>query len=214
MALTYGGIVRTSVIGTYLGQEMVNVFDVHVDILDADLSRDEACFDLAGDILNNWSDHILPLMSDGYTANEVRWVDLNNDTGSTGARSTTSDNTWPEAGGGHTASLPGNVYIKVVKTIQGKNRQQRQGMVRWGAALESRIPTAQPNTVLPAFITTANAAWEDFKDGINGQTLDRNNNLGVLHTVNEVATGFSVISTFQVASVLGTIRRRMPGYGS
>lgn len=215
MPLVFDNIARFTIVGSYEGEDCMNVFDVEVDDIDP-LSgpRSEELFRIAGDIINNWSDHILPLVASGYSASEVRWVDLDTLDGTTGSRSSTTAETWPQSGGNPGAALPGNVYQKVVKRVEGKTRRERNGIVRLGGVPEAATDAADGNRLSTTHIGQSNAAFEQFKDGINVQADGYEVNLGVLHTSGGVASGFSQISTFSTEQVVGTIRRRMPGYGS
>lgn len=212
MALIFDGVARFSIVAQLQGEECVNVFDVDISTAIGE-SREEACFGIAGDMLNNWTDHVLPYLSANYSAEEVRWVDLNSADGSTGARSATDDETWPQVGALAANTLPNNTYVKMVKNLEGKTRQQRNGATRLGGIVESYTTGASGNLLDPAFITNINAAFESFKDGINGGS-GGTTNLCVLHTVEGVATGKSNIAFFTASSTVGTLRRRMPGYGT
>lgn len=215
MAIIAPGVCRFSVVGDLSGQDCINILDVEIDPGGLQ-SRAEDCFNVAGDILNNWNDHILPNLCGNYSALRVDWVDLDSADGTTGSRSSTSAETWPAPGGRSAAPMPNNVYIRIRKNLQGKNRQQRSGTLRLGgAAEEDTAGGLQNNVLLLAAQTNLNADFEAFKDGINGQNVaGETRNLCVVHTVNDVYSGHSIISTFQTQPVLGTIRRRMPGYGS
>lgn len=212
MPLVFDGIMRFSIIGNLFGEDCVNIFDADVSTGLGE-TRAIAASDIAGDILNNWTDHILPIVSAGYEAREVRWVDLNSLDGSTGSRSATDVETWPQSGGIEENTLPNSTYLKVVKQVENKTRTERNGATRLGGIPESATIGANGNSVNPTYLANVASAFEDFKDGING-AVDNTVNLGVLHTVEQVATGFSEISVFNPASTVGTIRRRMPGYGS
>lgn len=215
MPITWPGIARYSLVGSYGEQEIINILDVDVDLTGVgDDDRETELFNLAGDIINNWVDHILPLVHANYQLNEVRWVDLDTLAGTTGSRTTTSDNTLPVFGEYAGTGMPGNVYVKVTKVLQGKNRTERNGMLRLAGVPESVTADADVNSILDTHANALNAAFEQFKDGINGTSTSATRNIGVVHTVNQVATGFSVMSEFNVKTGLGTIRRRMPGYGS
>lgn len=212
MPLVFDGVVRYSVIGNLFGEDCVNILDVDISTGFGE-TREDACSDVAGDILNNWTDHILPRLSAGYEAREVRWVDLNSLDGSTGSRSSTDVETWPMTGSVAENTLPNNVYVKVVKAVQAKTRTERNGTLRLGGIPESATVGSNGNTLNTTYLTGISDAFEDFKDGINGGT-DNEVNLCVLHTVDGVATAKSTISRFNPASTVGTLRRRMPGYGS
>lgn len=211
MPLVISKVARFSVVGNLFGQDCVNVLDVDFDGFTN--SREETCFTIAGDILNNWSDHILPIVSAGYEAREVRWVDLDSLTGSTGSRSSTSAETWPSTGGLEANTLPNSTYAKITKRVEGKNRAQRNGTLRLGGIVESMTTGANANQLDTTSIGTINTGFENLKDGINGIT-GGTANLCVVHTVDGEATGKSQISTFACQSTVGTLRRRMPGYGS
>lgn len=216
MPLVWENIVRFSVVGRYSGQLMVNVFDVELIGSDAPgRTRADDAYLVAGDILNNWTDHVLGLMTQEYEAREVRWVDLDSLSGSTGSRSSTDTNTWPMAGTNTGTGFPGNVYARVIKQLEGKGRQARNGITRLGAVPENVTGGTNVNVItLAGYVDAVNTAFEDFKDGINGQnTFGETRNLGVLHTRNNSATGFSRITDFALDTRLGTLRRRMPGYG-
>lgn len=214
MALVFPNVVRFTVVGEYQGQDMMNVFDIELEDVSGSITpRNERIFGLAGDLLNQWDDHILPLLVTAYRALEVRWVDLDSPTGTTGSRSSTDASTWPANGGNPGAGLPGNVYAKVIKQLQGKNRQERNGLTRLGGIAEAATTTDNPNSLTALSITETNSAFENLKDGINVLAGGWQANIGVLHTVNNTATAFSPISTFSTGTTVGTIRRRMPGYG-
>lgn len=209
------GIVRFTVVGRLQGEDCMNVFDVHLDMGGGGGGREPGCFTTAGDILNNWSDHIVPNLVSQYSAIEVRWVDLNSATGSTGSRSSTSDTTWPE-NGGYSGVTPAsnNVYYKVRKNLSGGNRQSRRGVCRLGGVAENATLDTDGNRLKANIVADLNAAFEQFKDGVNGDDGVKITNLTVIHTVNRQYVGEDHISTFQVLDTVGTIRRRMPGYGT
>lgn len=213
MALVAPLICRYTIVGTLAGQDCQNIFDVR--LTDTGLpNRAEGLTTIAGDLMNQWSDHVMPLLVDDYIAEEVRWVDLNEEDGSTGSRSSTDSVTWPEPGGSVGAPLPNNCYAKMVKNLEGKTRLQRNGALRLGGIREEDTLAGAPNTLDPAFRAAINTAFEDLKDGINGQFGTATTNLVVVHTVNLEYTGYSEISNYACAPVVGTIRRRMPGYGT
>lgn len=215
MALIFPLICRFTVVGSFAGQDCMNVLDCKVDDNGGGfLSRAERIHGLAGDILNNWTDHILPLLSTQYTALQVRWVDLDSAEGTTGSRSATDAETWPMTGNNPGPALPGNVYAKVIKQVQGKTRTQRNGVLRLGGLAEAATVSQDANRLEAGTIAEINAGFEDLKDGITGLAGGWDIETGVLHTVDGVATEWSPLSIFNCAPVVGTIRRRMPGYGS
>lgn len=216
MPLRFPEIVRLTVVGTLSGEDCMNVFDVKMSGPSSDEERRQSCFGLAGDLLNQWDDHILPIVSNRYTATEVRWVDLNSNSGSTGSRSSTGESTWPKNGDVNGNPLPNNTYALISKQLQQKARTTRNGTCRLGGIMEEQTEQTNGNLLTPANVTAISAAFENLKDGLNGSGSlpGWEQNMGVLHTVEGEAVGFSFISTFSCRRALGTLRRRMPGYGS
>lgn len=214
MALVVPGIVRYSIIQEYLGQEVVNIVDIDIDNESFTTSREEACFEVAGDLLNNWHDHVLTRQVAALSALEVRWVDLDSESGSTGARSSTSAETWPAVGGKPEPGLPGNAVARVRKNLQGGNRQSRRGEVRLAGVAEGMTEPTNGNVLRSIFLDDLNVGFEAMKDGINGTDNDRTVNMAQVHNPRDGEPSSSHISTFTALSVVGTQRRRMPGYGA
>lgn len=214
MAIIAPGVARFAVNALLAGQDHVNIFDVNLSDLDIIVSRDEACFTVAGDIINNWSDHILPLLQPEYVAQSVSWIDLDSSSGSTGARTSTDGETWPQAGTQTGQCQPGNVCLRLRKVISGQ-RGYRAGQTRLGGMSEGYTLDGTPNTWDPAVIAAFNDAFEDFKDGINGALEGGYTaNLVVVHTVDDEYVGDSNISNFSAVPTVGSQRRRLPGYGT
>lgn len=214
MALTFPGIVRYSIVADLNGEDCVNIIDIKLDPDVGAGSRADIIEDVAGDLLNQWSDHILPLLSDNYVAQEVRWVDLNNSNGTVGTISSTDGSTWPETGVSDGPALPNNVYAKVRKNLAERSRNTRSGLLRLGGGLEGWTQPGDGNRLTVEQQASINTQFENLKDGINGTENGWTRNIGVLHTTDGAATGFSFVSSFTADPVVGTIRRRMPGYGS
>lgn len=213
MPIIADAVGRFTVIGSIASQDVVNVVDVRYNT-DTGQTRAEAAEGIAGDILNNWTDHVLPLLCNEYTAFEVRWVDLDSASGSTGAVTQTSAQTWPAAGSATGDPAPNNVYAKMVKVLQGKNRTQRNGTLRLSGIPRGFLALTNANELTADARTALAAGFEQLKDGINGGVGATERNIVVVHTIGGVATGSSIVSTYSPALGVGTIRRRMPGYGS
>lgn len=216
MALIAPGICRYSVIGRLEGQLIVNVFDIQIDTTGGGETRGEAIFQVAGDVLNNWSDHILNRVSGEYVAEEVRWVDLDSADGQTGSRSSTSDNTWPAPGENLGGALTNNTCALVTKVLEGKARNQRNGMTRLAGIPGGQLASGNANALSPAAVTSYSQGFNAFLVGVNdteGPVIGVQRNLVVVHTVDGEYTSFSRVQEFICRPGLGTIRRRMPGYG-
>lgn len=212
MALVVDGICRYSVVQDYLGQEVINIVDVHIDIEDFE-SRRSVCYRVAGDILDNWHDHVRPLLVGKLTCLEVRWVDLDSEGGSTGARSTSDNTTWPATGGKPEAGLPGSAVIRIRKNLEGGNRQSRRGEMRLAGLAEGMTEPEDGNRLRAIFMEDLDANLEQFKDGINGSNNGEVTNLAQVHNPKDGEPSSSHISTFTALQIVGTQRRRMPGYG-
>lgn len=212
MALVAPNIVRYTIVGTLGGEDCMNVFDIRIteDVLEG---REDAIPRVAGDLLNQWSDEIIPFLAAGYTATEVRWVDLDSAAGGTGSVSSTDGTTWPESGGSPDPALPNHTYAKMVKNLENKTRQQRNGALRLGGIVEAATAAGSPNTISAGSRSAYDAAFEALKDGIQEGGVTGSINLVVVHTVDLVFSGYSEIASFSCAPVVGTLRRRMPGYG-
>lgn len=214
MPIVAPSVCRYTVVGTLAGQDCQNIFDVAITDEDIGVSRNEQIAEVAGDLLNQWSDHVLPLLVNQYTANEVRWVDLDTADGGTGSISSTDGSDWPQSGARAVPPLPNNTYAKLVKNLEGKTRLQRNGALRLGGICEEDTIGENTNILSTTARTNLNTAFENLKDGINGAIGGATVNLVVVHTVDQVFTGSSDIAQYSCASTVGTIRRRMPGYGS
>lgn len=216
MALIAPGICRFSVIGSLEGQLIVNVIDMQIDTTGGDISRGEAIFNTAGDILNNWDDHILIRVSGEYVAEEVRWVDLNSADGITGSRSSTDDKTWPAPGENLGGALTNNTCALITKVLENKGRNQRNGLLRLAGIPGGQTASGNANALSPSAVTSYTEGFQDFLEGINdeeGPGINTTRKMVVVHTVEGDYNGYSDVEALIARAPLGTIRRRMPGYG-
>lgn len=213
MALIAPLICRFAVNGRLNGQDCINLFDVRIDD-DVVATRNDLIWGTAGDLLNQWHDHVLPLLVNTYQAVSVSWVDLDNAAGGTGSRQSTDEHVWPASASTIAPALPNHTYAKMVKNLEGKTRAQRNGALRLGGLAEGETIPGSPNTWETATRAALNAAFEDLKDGINGAEGLGSKNLVVVHTVNKQYSGYSEIASYSCDPTVGTIRRRMPGYGT
>lgn len=212
MPIVAPGVVRYVIEGEVGGQDCFNILDYNISDEGLTTSRDDAIEQAAGDLLNQWSDHILPILTPAYVAQRVSWIDLDTADGSTGSRSSTDGSSWPEAGADPGTSMPGNVCMRVRKNINGA-RGRRSGVLRLGGIAESWTSSAAPNVFQQNVIEAVNAAFESLKDGMNGAG-DFTGNLVVTHTREGVYVADSNITTFQALPTVGSMRRRLPGYGN
>lgn len=211
-AIVAPGICRYSINGTLDGQPVVNVLDLNIsDVVNG--SREDAVATACGDIINQWADHVLPLVTDEYRFDSVSWVDLDSIDGSTGERSSTDGTTLPQNGGDAGACMPGGVAL-LVRKIGSGGRRERNG--RWYIAGISEGVTAlgTVNTVNSGYVALANTAFESVRSGLEGAEgpgingVSYTSSPNIVHTVDGVYVGKSRITTLSVDDRLATQRRR------
>lgn len=211
-ALVWPNIVRYSIEHFLQGQDVVNVLDLEVP---GEGDRETSAYIVAGHILDAWSDTIMPGVSERLQAQRVSWVDLNSSAGSTGSRSVTADNTWPLSGSVTSGDLPNNVALIGRKRIAGKTRQQREGSIRIAGLPKNNVENNAGIYLTSAALAGWNDTFATFLGLVNNpETGDLGQQVGVLHTVARVATGFSPVASITADGTVGTQRRRMPGYGT
>ena len=164
-------VCRFSVHQSLGGQEVVNIIDMQVDTTGSEVSRSEALFDVAGDILNNWNDHILGGQINDLQAVSVDWIDLNSENGPTGSRSTTSANQWPKAGSDAGSSImPGMVALRIDKQTAG-GRGTKKGRMYLAGVHEDATPSADSQRWDPGYTSGWTGRVTDLLEGINDQDL-------------------------------------------
>lgn len=224
MVLVAPGICRFTVNATMAGRNVANILDMQIDTTGTPGDRPDAIDAVAGDILNNWSDHIIISLVDDYVAQSVSWLDLDEANGPTGSRSTTSETTWPEAGPSVSAPLPSNVSVLVKKQIVGA-RGRRNGRMYLTGFSEGLTPEGDGNTVDPATRAALDTRLASFLSGINdaeGPFIAVQRQLVVVHTsvatdgsgnpvpgADPVYEGYSPVQTLTCDTRLATQRRRL-----
>lgn len=206
-------IARFAITGYCEANPVVNIIDLAITDLDG-IGRAEACEAAAGDILNQWSDHVLPLLCDNYVATNVSWIDLDSLSGSTGDVSTTDGSTWPEGGASVEACLPGGIAARVDKNTVAV-RGQRQGRMYICGIPENASEANSPNTLTGAFRTSLQDAMEAFRSGLEGSENVEplpggyTSSPNVVHTIDGVYESRSRITAMSVSPLLRTQVRRM-----
>ena len=217
MVLVAPGICRFVVHGEIQGEATANILDMQVDTTGGTAARDEALFDIAGDILNNFDDHIRIWLVDDWVAQRVSWVDLDTSSGPVGERSSTSATTWPAAGGLTDAPMPANVAWLVKKQIVG-TRGRRSGRMYLPGVSEALTATGDGNRIDPASLTGFNGDLATFLGGINdaeGPTIGVQRQLVVVHTqqpdpaVEPSYNGYTPVESLVADALLATQRRRL-----
>lgn len=184
------GVCRYSVHQRLGGQNVVNIIDMQIDTTGSNVSREDAIHGVAGDIINNWSDHILVEQRADLVAEEVRWLDLNSLTGSTGARNSTDGETWPKAGSlTGSAVMPAIVSLRVDKSTTG-GRGTKRGRMYIAGVTEDATDAGVSQTWRQGVIDVWNDNLAEFLSGINDQDigglpLDVQRQMVVVHSVTE-----------------------------
>jgi hypothetical protein len=210
-ALVADGVVRYAVNGTYDGHDVVNIVDIKIDTTGSDESREESAESVAGIIINEWSDSILPLLVENYQAVSVSWIDLDSLTGSVGERTNTDDHTWPEPGTTASSPMPGNVAARVNKTTVSA-RGQRQGRMYLCGVPEAWTLGLGPNRITADNVTAINAKLEDFLGDVNQDgsgILNYTCDMVVVHTKDGDFTSSTKITNLSIDGYLSSQVRRI-----
>lgn len=212
-AIVAPGVCRFVVHGTYSEQPVINVLDMFVETTGTIIDREQALFDQAGIIINEWSDSILPHLSNKYSADSVSWVDLDALDASTGERSQTDEETWSKFGAITAATMPGNVAYRIEKRTVAK-RGERQGRMYLCGMSEAATSPEQPNEVFSGTQDQINDSLESFLGDINQDDEDPINiqygsDLVVVHTKDGVYTGHSKVTGLTCSNRVASQRRRL-----
>lgn len=212
MAIVLPNICRYAIHATYSGREVVNIVDMHVEINSGGPNRADAVHDVAGDVLNNWDDHIRAFVVPEYVAQSISWVDLDTANGSVGSRASTDDTTWPAAGGFTAPPMPGMVAMRVIKQTTG-GRLARKGRMYLAGIDEGATADSAPNHIKAATVTAWNTRMADFLSGIKDSGINAvvDRKPVVIHTPKAAAPSWTEVTGYTVDPLLGTQRRRTRG---
>lgn len=122
MPLVSASTIRFAIEGTYLGADVVTIWDQFAaeGVYD---DREEACELLGGELLASWNGNILQWMDTAYTANQVSYVDISQDDGVVGSINSRGGISWPASGAiGATDS-----YTPAAATLVTKRTTARRG---------------------------------------------------------------------------------------
>lgn len=212
MAIVLPNICRYAIHASYVGREVVNIVDMHVQSTSGGPNRADAVHDVAGDILNNWDDHIRAFVVPEYVAQSISWVDLDSATGSVGSRASTTDTTWPAAGGFDAPPMPGMVAMRVIKQTTG-GRLARKGRMYLAGIDEGATADEAPNYIKSATVAAWNTRMASFLSGIEdagvANVVERFP--VVIHTPASAAPSWTPVTGYTVDPLLGTQRRRTRG---
>lgn len=221
MGLVAPGICRFAVNQTLGGRDVVNIIDMKIDTTGEPISRTEAIRQQAEIIVQEWTDHVLPMVVDDLTAVDVSWVDLDEADGSTGSTSEGSGAAaWPENGASTGAPLPANVSVLVAKQITA-TRTHRSGRMYLAGFSEVITAAGNGNVIDPLELADINDNLESLLGNIN-QEGPFDSNWHVVHTLSSVNpspppkldiefNGDSEIQSLVADALLATQRRRLRG---
>lgn len=171
MTLVVPQTVRCAITGVYLGRPCVNMLDMFTGDGDGVSNPRQTNIDvMLESLLNAWTNHMLGGLAAGYEAEEIRWVDMDSETGATGTKSASSSHTWPLPGGQGGESYSANTTLLMTK-VGTSARGQRNG--RWYlAALTESVVSG--NTVSSSHV--------DDMNGLGSAFLEAMTETGVLAT--------------------------------
>lgn len=213
MPFVVNGVCRYTVNALVGTKAVANIIDMFIDTTGAAQDRDDAIFDQAGILINEWSDHVLPRLSNSYIAQNVAWVDLDSATGTTGSRNTTGQEVWPQAGVVSSEALVRNAAV-LVRKVSTSARGSRNGRMYIGPISESQAAASNLDA-------TALAGWQgdmtSFLGNINQAPLPGtySSEMVVTHILTRDADGNPLtgnstpVSTLAVQQLLATQRRRL-----
>lgn len=218
MTIVAPGICRYTVHGTLGTRPTANILDFRIDTTGSTESREEAIEAMCGIIINEWSDHVLPQVCAPYTATSVSWVDLDEEDGSTGSRTSTGQETWPKVATRSGTPAPANTSVLVTK-VGSSRRGQRNGRLYLAGPPEGEVGTQN-------LTSTYQAAVQASMESMLGNMNQSETTLGeyesymvIVHTRDVgtpgnpdiVFTGSSDVSALSVSGTAATQRRRLRG---
>lgn len=192
------------------GQPVANILDIRVFDENPLDTRENLLFEVGGDILNNWDDHILDFQINELQAISVSWIDLDSLDGSRGERQSTSANTWPKAGGNASdPALPAVTALRVDKGTTG-GRGTKSGRMYIAGVAETHTPVDNTQSWSTEMREAVDARLEDFLSGIAGEAGPdgREQDLVVVHTRDGVYRSYSVVNSLACNPAISTQVRR------
>lgn len=212
------GVCRYTVHGTTVDRPWAVILDMDIETTGSNDSRDLTIFNVAGDIINNWVEYLLPLQDSSGSLTGVSWVDLDSINGITGSRSNTSEYTLPLPGGSSGGLDSSATAVLVRKELAGAGRGSRPGRMYFPGPSGSAY---EDNVLGPSSLATWQTAFDTFFDNItdDGGLLDYALDLCVVHTPGIDGYGpgdtYNATSTHVVAMSVqprvATQRRRLRG---
>lgn len=192
------------------GQPVANILDMRITDETFIDPREDTLYDVAGDILNNWDDHIRPAQVNELQCVSVSWIDLDSLDGSRGERQVTSDSTWPASGGNATdAAMPAVVSMRVDKATSG-GRGTKSGRMYLAGVSEAHTAADSTQTWTVEAQEGFQQRLDDFLAGIQSEAGPdgREQDLVVIHTRNGLYRDYSTVTSLRVNPRIATQVRR------
>ncbi len=217
MAIIVPGVCRYTIHGTYGGREIANVLDYRIDTTGEITARADAIEDMAGVLINEWSDHVLSWVDNGYSATSVTWVDLDEADGTVGERTSTGQETWPQAGVDVGPAFPGNVAV-LWRKVGAPQRGARSGrMYIVGCPEDYTDDSPSPNRLNATTLAGTQTNATSFLGNTNQSGGGYESDLVVVTTTARDEDGHPtagvgrVVESLVVDATLATQRRRLRG---
>lgn len=218
MTIVAPGICRYTVNGSIGIRPTANILDFRIDTTGSTVSREDAVEAMCGIIINEWSDHVLPHVCAPYTASSVSWVDLDEEDGSTGSRTSTSQETWPQVATRSGTPAPANTSVLVTK-VGSSRRGQRNGRLYLAGPPEGEVGTQNLTSGYQAAIQDSMTSMLGNLNQEDPNEFEYGSYLVIVHTRDVgtpgnpdiVFTGSSDVSALSVSGTAATQRRRLRG---
>jgi hypothetical protein len=214
MPLVVGGICRFAINQRFMGRDVVNILDVHIDLSTLTDSREDAIVDQGKIIARQWKADVMPDLVNDLTIESVSWVDLNAEDGTTGAFAGDGGDTLPSAGGVDNDPSSSNVAILVTKNTNS-GRGSKSGRMYVCGLPEAYTSAADPNHISEGFRGTLQGNFDSFLSNVNqeggGELVGYDSEIVVVHVPRSGDPSATKVNSFAVQSLLATQRHRLRG---
>lgn len=216
MALVAPGVIRFTLNGTVEGTHTwANIWDVRA-LGSTEQDRADLALRYAGHLLDAWNETIATLLHNTVVLDNVSWVDLDSEEGSTGETSVGFETTGPYAGDRTGFVAPVNTAILATKNVTSA-RGRRRGRMYIPGMPEAEISAGTLNN---NYVTDANTQLANFLEEVTdpdelstwGSFLPvvvHTENIGTPENPNIVYLDDSVITSLRAQSLAATQRRRL-----
>ena len=165
MAIIFSnGVTEVAIEHSVSGRSAWNV--LHVKIDEAEIGPDPE--DSARDVLNNWQDHVVPLMTSNVTLLGCAYRSLDSSNSTTGYL--LPDDEKPFVGEQPATASPPNVAWLIHKEVTGRARSERNGRMFIAGVEEAGVSAA--GVVTGDYPALWSAALDDFLSGVSGGLFD------------------------------------------